>query len=258
MKNITLLLIILQLVSCVSTKNVAETRNSEYAAHNNFELFRNWRELDIQRFSNDILNVKIMLIPENRSVDEFESDPQLIHIYDSVQVMIEEKMQGFREFKKTYFDTTKQERLNIYKNLKSDSADNDYLSRIADSPYFELYEDLLKRLRESIQKSKFYSSQRNFEDYIQKRSIEVMDKNINEEIFGTDTISISKLSKNQIDKLRDIQVNFLIAFSGSYNIDYSDRARGRIGSETILMILFDIKSATTVKIAKITHYWGTE
>ncbi len=76
MKNITFLLIILQLVSCVSTKNVAETRNSEYAAHNNFELFRIWRELDIQRFSNDILNVKIILIPENRPIDEFESDPQ--------------------------------------------------------------------------------------------------------------------------------------------------------------------------------------
>jgi hypothetical protein len=258
MKNFTFLLIILQLVSCVSTKNVAENRNSEYAAHNNFEFFKIWRELDICRFNDNILNVKFALIPEDRTLSEFESDSQLVHIYDSVQVMIEEKMYGFQELKKTYFDTTDQERLKIYQNLKSDSTDNEFLNKIADSPYFELYEDILNRLRSSILKSKFYSSQKEFEAYIQDRSIEVCDKNIYENIFGKTKMSVTNLSPDQFDKLKQEQIGFLIAFSGSYNIDYSDRAQNRIGSETIFLKLFDLSSATLITTADISYFWGSE
>jgi len=258
MKKIVLLLIILQLISCVSTKNVAQTRNSESAAHNNFELFKFWQELDILRFDNNILNVKIALLPENMTIGEFKTDSQMVHIHDSIQVMIEEKMQGFRELNETYFDTTAQSRLNIYNNLKSDSTDNEFLNMIADSPYYELYKDILSRLRSSIQKSKFYSSQKNFENYLQNRSFEIIDENINNEIFETDTISVSRLSKSKIVNLKNYQVDFLITISGSYNINYSDRARSRIGSETIHMQLFNIESAKAITTANITHYWGSE
>ena len=156
MKNIALFLIILQLFSCASTKNIAESRNSEYAAHNNYEIFKFWRELDILRFNNEKLRVKVLLVPEGLTLVQFESDSQMIHIYDSLRVMIEDKREGFRTLKKSYFDTTKTARLKIYKNLKSDSTDIDFLNEITNNPYFELYEDIVIRLRKSIQTSKFY------------------------------------------------------------------------------------------------------
>jgi hypothetical protein len=258
MKTFAFLLFIFQLVSCVSTSNVAESRNREYAAENYFELFKFWQEMDILRFKNDILKVKILLVPEGMTVTNFESDSQMVYIYDSLRVMIEEKMEGFREFKNIYMDTTDQARMKLYHSLKSDSTDLEFLSNISDSPYFELYEDILTRLRKSIQTSKFYSSPEEFETYIQNRSIEMIDENISEEIIQTDSLYLNKLSKIQIEKLRQKMIDFLIAFSGSYNIDYSDRARGRIGSESILIKLFDIKTSTTVTTGKITTYWGNE
>ena len=72
MKNIVLVLIIFQFISCVSTKNEAESRNRENAAQNNFELFRFWYELDILRFNNDILKIKIVLISEDKTISDFE------------------------------------------------------------------------------------------------------------------------------------------------------------------------------------------
>jgi len=86
----------------------------------------------------------------------------------------------------------------------------------------------------------------------------MIDNNIYKDIFQTDSLSLSKLSKRQIEKLRAKKIDFLFAFSGSYNIDYSDRAGGRIGSETILIKLFDIRLATSVTSGKITSYWGNE
>ena len=255
---IVFLLLIFQFLSCVSTKNVAESRNREYAAHNYFEFFKFWQELDILRFENDILKIRILLVPEGMTADNFKSNSQLIHIYDSLEVLIEEKMERFREFKGIYMDTTDQGRMKFYHGLKSDSTDLDFLSKISDSPYFEFYEDIITRFRKSIQTSKFYSSFNEFDSYIQNRSIERIDKNIYEEIFKTDSLSLSKLSKIQIEKLKEKKIDFLIAFSGSYNIDYSDRAGGRIGSESISIELFDIKSATSVTTGKITSYWGNE
>jgi len=258
MKIIVFLLIIFQLLSCVSTKNVAESRNREFAAQNYFELFKFWQEMDILRFENDILKVKILLVPEGMTVDNYKSDSQMIHIYDSLKVLIEEKKEGFQEFKRIYTDTTDQGRMKLYHSLKSDSTDLEFLNKISDSPYFELYEDIITRLRKSIQTSKFYSSHEEFDTYIQNRSIEMIDNNIYKDIFQTDSLSLSKLSKIQIEKLREKKIDFLFAFSGSYNIDYSDRAGGRIGSETILIKLFDIRSATSVTSGKITSYWGNE
>jgi hypothetical protein len=258
MKNIVLSLIILQLVSCVSTKNVAETRNSDFRAHNNFELFKIWHEIDIVRFNTEKLNVKIALIPENKSISEFESDSQLINIYDSLKVMIDDKMKGFQDLKMMYFDTTVQGKSKIFENLKSDSSDKAFLDRISDSPYFELYDDIIKRLRSSIQKSAFYSSQKNFEDYLQNRSIQVVEMNLTKEIFGEETLSVNKLSKSRTDTFKKNQIDFLIAFSGSYNVAYSDRARSRVGSEHINLIVFDVCSADRISTASITNFWGSE
>jgi len=258
MKIIALFLIILQLYSCVSTKNVAKSRNSENRAHNTFEIFRFWRELDILRFNNDILNVHILLIPEGKTVNEFESDSQMVDIHDSLLVMIEDKIKGYRELKKMYIDTTNQGKLNIYNNLKSDSTDNEFLNKISSSSYVELYEDIVYRLRKSIQTSKFYSSFEEFDSYIRNRSIEIIDMHLYEKIYQSDTLSKGKLSKIQIDKLKEHNIDFLITFSGSYNIDYSDRARGRLGSESIHLKLIDTRTVATVTTAKIMHYWGNE
>ena len=147
MKTIVFSLLIFQLVSCVSTKNVAESRNREYAAQNYFELFKFWHELDILRFKNDVLKVKILLVPEEITAGNFKSDSQLVHIYDSLKVLIEEKMEGFREFNKIYMDTTDRGRMKLYQSLKSDSTDLEFLNKISDSPYFELYEDIITRIR---------------------------------------------------------------------------------------------------------------
>ena len=237
---------------------MAESRNREYAAQNYFELFKFWQEIDILRIKNDILQAKVLLVPEEMTSANFESDSQMVHIYDSLRVMIEEKRQGFREFKKIYLDTTDLGRMKLYHRLKTDSTDLEFLSKISDSPYFELYEDLITRLRKSIQISKFYSSPEEFETYIQNRSIEMIDKNIYEEIIKTDSLSLRKLSKIQIEKLEEKKIDFLITFSGSYNIDYSDRAGGRIGSESSLIKIFDIKTATPVTTGEIITYWGNE
>ena len=230
MKNIFLLLLIFQLVSCVSTKNVADSRNRDFAVQNYFERFKFWQELDILRLNNDLLKVKILLIPDGVTAENFDSDSQLVSIYDSLEVIIGEKMVGFREFKTSYFDTTEIGQLKIYKVLKSDSADHQFLDGISDSPYFDLYEDIISRLRKSIQSSQFYSSQEDFENYIRNRSIEAVDNSLYEKIFNADTMSIKKLTDHQIDKLKEHRIDFLISFSGSYNINYSDRAGGRIGS----------------------------
>jgi hypothetical protein len=85
-----------------------------------------------------------------------------------------------------------------------------------------------------------------------------LNKKLSKEIFGTDTLRIKNLSQDKIDKLRQNQVNFIIAFSGSYNIDYSDRARGHIGSETIQLILFDVQSVKIISTAELTRFWGSE
>ena len=258
MKNIVLFLIILQLVSCVSTKHVAESRNSENAAQNNFEIFRFWRELDITRFNSNILNPKILLIPAGKTIDAFEADSQLVHIRDSLLVMIGDKIKKYQELKKIYVDTTDQGRLNIYNELKSDSADNEFLKKIANSRYFELYEDVINRFRKSIHTSKFYSSFDEFDNYIRNRSIDIMDMHRYQKFYQSNATSTVNLSKAQLGRLRENQVDFVISFSGSYNIDYSDRARGRLGSESILLKLIDTKTAAIITTAKIINYWGDE
>lgn len=258
MKNIIFLLIILQFVSCVSTKNVAERRNSDFSAHNDFEFFKIWREIDIKRFNSDILNVNIALVPAEKTINEFKSDSQSVQIYDSLHVIIEEKMQGFRDLEKSYVDTTEQGKQKIYQDLKSDSSDTEFLENMANNPYIDLYEEIINRLRTSIQQSVFYSSQTNFESYIRNRSFEVVDLNNLEEIFRADKIKVESLSDNIVNALKKHQINFIIAFSGSYNVDYSDRARGRIGSEKINLFLFDVQSMNHISSATLTHFWGSE
>jgi hypothetical protein len=78
------------------------------------------------------------------------------------------------------------------------------------------------------------------------------------DIIGNRKVSISNLSENFIRALKENQVDFMIAFSGSYNIEYSDRARGRVGSENINLILFDVQSASSISTANITYFWGEE
>ena len=258
MKNIISFLIILQLVSCVSTKNVAESRNSENEVHNNFEIFKFWREFDISRFDHDILNLKILLIPEGKTVKEFETNSHIVHIHDSLLVMIGDKIKKYQELKKIFVDTTDQGRLNIYNELKSDSADNEFLKKIAHSSYFELYNDIINRFRKSIQSSKFYSSFDEFDNYIRNRSIDIMDIHRYQEIYQTDASPTGNLSKTQLGRLRENRIDFVILFSGSYNIDYSDRARGRLGSEAIYLKLIDTRTAAKITTAKIIKYWGNE
>jgi hypothetical protein len=258
MRNIAFILIILQLVACVSTKNVAETRNSEFAAYNNFELFKFWHELDIQRFKNNLLKVRIALVPENKTIDNFKSDSQMVQVYDTLQVMIGEKLIGFHNLKKMYFDTTDRGKLKLFQNLKSDSADNIFLNKIADNPYYELYKDIIERLRKSILQSTFYTSQDNFEFYIQNRSIDIVNVNTFNDIFRDDKLSLENLLKSRLKTIIQNQIDFIISFSGSYNVDYSDRARSYIGSETIHLNLYDVSSAEQISTANITYFWGSE
>jgi hypothetical protein len=258
MKNIIPFLIILQLISCVSTKNIAETRNSDYRSRNNFELFKIWRELDIQRFDTDILNVKIALIPEGKTTSEFEADSQLILIHDSLTIMISDKMDGFNELEELYSDTSNTGKQQIYQDLKSDSSDLVFLEKIADDPYVELYEDILYRLRKTIQKSSFYSSQSNFESYLKNRSIEVVDMKLVYDIFGAELPSANSISNLHTNSLRSADIDFLIIFSGSYSVAYSDQAGSRIGSETMHLTLYDVDSAQLITTANLTSFWGSE
>jgi len=258
MKNIIFILIILQFISCVSSIKVAETRNADFSAHNSFEYFKIWREIDIARFDSEILNVKIALIPEDKSISEFSSDSSLIKTFDSLHVMIEEKMEGFRELEKTYSDTTDEGRKKIFQNLKSDSTDKEFLDKIESDPYFELYVDIVKRLRQSIQQSTFYASQQNFEAYIQSRSIDIIGMNQLKDLIGQEKLTVMNISEEHIRALKENRVDFMIAFSVSYNVQYSDRARGRIGSENINLVLFDVQSARNISTANITHFFGSE
>jgi hypothetical protein len=252
------MLIILQFISCVSSKKVAETRNEDFSAHNTFEFFKIWREIDIARFDSEILNVKIALVPEDKTISEFSSDSLLIKTYDSLTVMIEEKMEGFRELEKMYSDTTDEGRKKIYQNLKSDSTDTEFLDKIANDPYFELYVDIVKRLRQSILHSTFYASQPNFEAYIRNRSIVLIGMNQLRDIIGQEKFTVMNISEKQIRAFKENRVDFIIAFSGSYNVQYSDRARGRVGSENIKLTLVDVQSARNISSATITHFWGEE
>ena len=100
MKNIIFILIILQFISCVSSKKVAETRNEDFSAHNTFEYFKIWREIDIARFDSEILNVKIALIPEDKTISELSSDSLLLNTYDSLHVMMKKKWKDFGNWRK--------------------------------------------------------------------------------------------------------------------------------------------------------------
>ncbi len=70
------LLIIFLLTSCTSTQKVAEYRNAEFSKSNYYETFKFWRELDIWRFEEDLLNIKIGIVPENLS--NFRSKKSII------------------------------------------------------------------------------------------------------------------------------------------------------------------------------------
>jgi len=256
MKYSPYLLLIFFITSCSSSQKVAEYRNAEFSHSNNYEVFKFWRELDIRRLEDNLLNVKIGVAIENSPISSGENQSYFKCVIDSIQVQIGRKNQAFQDFKVEYIDTTEQERLRKYKHLQSDSADFQFLARIERDPYYELYKSLINRTSTSIQRSSFYTSHTNFEDYIANRSFMICDWIILKEIFGADALLKDRLSDHHRQQLQDKRVNFLILFSISFATDFSEEAWSRIGSERITLKLIDVNTGELITTSETTHYWG--
>ncbi len=170
--------------------------------------------------------------------------------------MIKEKDEAFREFKKEYFDTTEQGKTSLFNYLRSDSTDLLFLTELKDDPYNVLYEDIRIRTTSVLQKTSFYFSQKNFEDYIQNRSFTVCEERELIQIFGNSTLTPESISKNHWHLLAEQKVSFIIMFTINFSADYSEEAGERIGSEIIVMKLLDVYSGKIITSAEITHFWG--
>jgi len=249
-------LLLLLIVSCTSTQKVAEYRNAEFSSSNNFETFKFWRELDIRRFEENLLNVKIGIAAENTTLLNLGEYSYLQGVYDSIRIQIDKRNEAFQAFKVEYFDTTEQERLRLFKHLRSDSADLLFLDKVEEDSYFELYNSLIQRTISTLQQTSFYSSKRNFEDYIRNRSFIYCKKQDLIQIFGDGPILFSGISDYHWKRLKEQQVSYLILFSISFGIDFSEEARGHIGSERILLKLINVSTSELITSSEITRFWG--
>ena len=251
MRKIFSILIILPIISCVSTKNVAETRNAEVASSNHYEMYKLWRELDIARFTNDISRVKIALIPEKNPSAEPDSNNQIYKIYSYFKNEIARRDSGFASLKTDYFNSPDSEKTKLYTDLKSDTKDKEFLSKLENNSYIELYENMETKSRKALVESRFYSSQKEFEDYLRNRSFGMAAQT---EIGDIPDHIAEKHRQNFLSK----GINFLIHISASYNLDYSDRAQDHIGSDKINFKLIIVKSGHEITTAQILNYWGNE
>ena len=251
MRKIFSILIILPIISCVSTKNVAETRNAEVASSNHYEMYKLWRELDIARFTNNISRVKIVLIPEKNPSAEPDSTNQIYKIYSYFKNEIARRDSGFASLKTDYFNSPDSEKTKLYTDLKSDTKDKEFLSKLENNSYIELYENMETKSRKALVESRFYSSQKEFEDYLRNRSFSMAAQ-----------IEIGDIPDHIAEKHRQNflsrGINFLIPISASYNLDYSDRAQDHIGSDKINFKLINVKSGHEIITAQILNYWGNE
>jgi hypothetical protein len=256
MKYLFNLLLIFLFASCLSTEKVAKIRNMDFSYYNHYQFYKFWRELDIFRFKNDILNIKIGVLLENSLENKINDLDTTIYAYQGITNQINERNSVFNRMKTEYSDTTDQGKIKMYERHRSKKEDADFLYVRKNDPYFELYEKLIKRTRNQIQNTSFYASQQAFETYIKKRSIEIVDQTIVAKILEADHLSPIGLSKNQSDNLERYGINFIIVFSGSYAIQYSDRAGGRTGSEIMVIKLIDVKTSEVITTANLRHFWG--
>jgi len=250
------LLAILLISSCTSSQKIAEYRNVEFSNSNNYETFKFWRELDIQRFENELLKVKIGILPKDIPISDIPDHSYIQTVYDSIQIQIENRNTAFRKFKKEYFDTTKKERTKIFNYLKSDSMDILLLTNLSDNPYLPLYEDLIYRTQSAIQNTFFYSSELSFENYIQNRSFFSCQDDVLLKIFGSEPFSYKDFTDLHWELLEKQGIDFLIMFSIDFATDYSEEAREHIGSERIRMTLLDVLTGNIITSAEISHFWG--
>jgi hypothetical protein len=258
MKDMLILIFILLIGACSSTQKVAEYRNHDFSSSNNFEEFRFWRELDIDRFKNNILNVKIGIIPENMALRDLTNASYMKAEMDSITTKIKDRNEAFIQFRQEYLDTSDTGKAGIYYKLKTDSADLVFLEDIDDDPYYELYAHIISRTTLALKKCNFYSTRENFEDYIEKRSFttSTIDELLN--IFDGGILTVDKMDKLHLQKLKAEHINFLIFYSKQYGASYSDQAGERVGSENILLKLYSVMGNRIIASAEMTYFWGNE
>jgi len=165
MKYLLNLLLIFLFASCLSTEKVAKNRNMDFGHYNYYQSYKFWREFDIFRFKNDILNVKIGILPENSPKNKINDLDTTIFIYQGIINHINQRDSVFKRMKIEYSDTTDQGKLNMYERLRSEKEDAEFLSARKNDPYFEFYQELVKRTRNQIQNASFYASPKAFETY---------------------------------------------------------------------------------------------
>ena len=251
-------ILLLLLFACVSSNNVAKTRNAETAYSNRYEMYQLWRELDITRFTNNIANINIALIINENLATEPDTTDQVYIIYNYLKNEIAKRDSGFNSLKTEYFNTPDSERIDRYMELKSDKKDQEFISSLDNNPYYELYNNMEAKTRQALIKSRFYSSQEEFEAYLNKRSFSMaIQTDLARIMTGMSPLS-NKLSEKQRQAFLSENINFLILISAAYNLDYSDRAQDRVGSDKIGLKLINVESGMPIAEAEIIDYWGSE
>jgi len=258
MKRILSFLILLPVFACVSSKNIAETRNAETAYSNRYEMYQLWRNLDITRFTDNIAGINVALIADEYQTTEPDTTDQVYMIYNYLKNEIVKRDSGFSSLKAEYFNAPDSEKTDRYMKLKSDQNDQEFLSSLENNPYFDLYKNMETKTRQAIMKSRFYSSQDEFENYLNKRSFSMVKQTDLAKIMtGLSTLS-DKLSEEQKQAFLSENINFLILISSAYNLDYSDRAQDHVGSDKISLKLINVESGMQIAQAEIVNYWGDE
>jgi hypothetical protein len=256
MKYLFSFFLCIQFVSCLSTEQAAYNRNIDFTPNNNYESFKFWHELDIYRLQNNIAQINFAVIGDGYPLSALKDNPQIRVIYDSIRTEISQKNKSFEEFKQAYDDTTAGAKIQLYKSLQADSSDSVFLSGIKGSSYYELYEDLLERIRYCLLHSDFYDSQENFETYLNTRTYHCLNSSELENIFGDEPLSLSKITDNARSRMLALGVNILIIFKTEYGVAYSERAGAHVGSEKIYLQLVPLDSGTILSTAELIHFWG--
>ena len=167
MKKHICLLLLLFWAGCLSTEQAARNRNDDFRSYNHYTETKFWRTIDIARFKNNLAQIRFAVLAEHHNLNDMLSESYLRSIRDTLHKEIEARNETWQALRERYFDSTATARTHIFTSLRSDSIDLNELEKRRNSPYYDLWQDLYRRVREAIEGSRFYRSQSEFEIYLQ-------------------------------------------------------------------------------------------
>jgi hypothetical protein len=179
---------------------IAQKRNKEIEDRRYFELHKFWTELSVFKYKHNISNIKIGIIFEhfeNNITYQFDTKNITDHIYNDLVAEINNKNNEWENFKIKYFTSSDLEKFRLYNISKS--TDRDYTLYV-NSPFLDQVKDICKREDYYKLKSAFYSSQSEFEKYMDKRSFVAVDRSTLKNILGEYGLSQSGLTKYYQDE----------------------------------------------------------